>query len=246
VLGWQHANDDPAEGLDVALSLARYLARHPSTAHRIADKLVRRLVGDSPPAGLVASAARVYLDHDTAIVPVVRHIVLSRDFAAASDRKAQRPFEWAAFAVRVLGLRQDPQMHLKGGGVVRFLEQLGQQPFGWRAPDGYPDTAGAWATTASLLARWNAAQALVNGQVEGLEPFDVDAFVGSPVPTTVGALADRVVGRVLCRAPRAQLRAALVRSTGRVATASVDQAAVRALTPSLAALVLSAPEAQVR
>lgn len=246
VLGWQHANNDREQGLEVALSLARYLARHASTARRVAEKLVRRLVSDLPPASLVDSAARVYRAHDTAIVPVVRHIVMSREFAAAADRKTQRPLEWAALAVRVLGLRQDPRMHLDGAGVVWLLERLGQPPFGWRPPDGYPDTAGAWATTASLLARWNAAQELVAGKVEGLGALDVDAFVGTPLPATVGALADRVAGQVLCRAPRPQLRAALVRSTGRVAGATLDQAGVRALTPSLAALVLSSPEAQVR
>lgn len=246
VLGWHTGNADPAKGLDVAISLVRYLAAHPATARRVAEKLVRRFVDDSPPPGLVASAARVYRAHGTAIVPVVRHIVLSREFAHAADSKSQRPLEWAAQAVRALGLQQDPSMHTQGSGVVRLLEELGQVPFGWRQPDGYPDVTGAWASTASMLARWNAAQALVAGRVKGIKPLDVDALVGTPVPTTVGALADRVARRVLQLAPRRDLRAALVRSTGRPAGTVLDQKAVRALTPALAALVLSSPEAQVR
>jgi uncharacterized protein (DUF1800 family) len=246
VLGWHSANADPAKGLDVALSLVRYLAAHPATAHRVAEKLVRRFVSDTPPAGLVASAARTYLAHRTAIVPVVRHVVQSREFAHAADHKTQRPLEWAAQAVRALGLQQDPSMHLQGQGVVQLLEGLGQTPFGWRQPDGYPDVTPAWATTSSMLSRWNAAQALVSGWVKGLRPLDVDALVGTPLPTTVGALADRVARRLLCRAPRSGLRAALVRSTGRPAGARLDQNAVRALTPGLAALVLSSPEMQVR
>ncbi|HUR13967.1 MAG TPA: DUF1800 domain-containing protein [Mycobacteriales bacterium] len=246
VLGWRHANADAAQGLEVALSLAAYLAAHPSTAHRIAEKLVRRFVSDTPPPGLVESAARVYRASDTAIVPVVRHVVLSKEFAEAADRKTQRPLEWAAFAARALGLQQAPDMHVHGAGVVRLLERLGQTPFGWRPPDGYPDTSPAWATSASLLSRWNIAQELVSGAAPGFQAFDVDAFVGTPVPTTVAALVDRVTGRVLCRPARPQLRTALVRSTGRKAGAVLDQAAVRALAPGLAALALSSPEAQVR
>jgi len=246
VLGWRNANADKARGLDVALSLVRYLAAHPSTAHRIAEKVVRRLVSDTPPAALVASAAKVYRANGTALVPVVRHVVLSAEFARAADRKTQRPFEWAAQAVRTLGLQQDPSMHTKGDGVVGMLHQLGQVPFGWVQPDGYPDTTAAWATTASMLARWNAAQALVSGRVEGIQPLDVNALVGSPAPTTVQALADRIAQRILCRTPRSQLRAALVRSTGRTGRSAVDGAQVAALTPALAALVLSSPEAQVR
>jgi uncharacterized protein (DUF1800 family) len=246
VLGWSHPNTDAAKGLEVALSLVRYLATHPSTAHRVAEKLVRRFVSDTPPAGLVASAARVYLEQGTAIPPVVRHVVLSREFARSGDRKTQRPLEWAAFAARALGLQQAPAAHLHGDGLVGLLEKLGQAPFGWRQPDGYPDTAEAWATSASMLSRWNTAQQLVTSAVAGFQAFDVDAFVGTPLPTTVAALADRVTSRVLCRAPRGVLRSALVGSTGLAASAAIDQAAVRRLAPGMAALVLSSPEAQVR
>jgi hypothetical protein len=97
-----------------------------------------------------------------------------------------------------------------------------------------------------MLSRWNAAQALVSGWVKGFTPLDVDALVGTPVPTTVGALADRLARRLLCHVPRGELRTALVRSTGKPAGARLDQNAARALTPGLAALVLSSPEAQVR
>jgi uncharacterized protein (DUF1800 family) len=246
VLGWRHANSDAAAGLDVATSLVRYLAAHPSTAHRIAEKLVRRFVSDNPPAALVASAARVYRANGTAIVPVVRHILLSREFAHAADKKVQRPFEWAAQAVRVLGLQQEGSSHGDGAGIVGMLDSLGQKPFGWKQPDGYPDVAAPWATTASMLSRWNTAQGLVAGRVPGIAKLDVDALVGTPAPTTVGALVDRVARTLLLHPPRRGLRLALIRSTGKTATTRLDKAGVRALTPSLAALVLSSPEAQVR
>ncbi|MEO6205692.1 MAG: DUF1800 domain-containing protein [Mycobacteriales bacterium] len=243
VLGWSHPNADASKGLDVALSLARYLAVHPATAQAIATKLVRRFVADNPPAGLVASAAKVYLAGGTAIPPVVRHIVLSADFARSSGTKAQRPYEWFSAAARALKLQQSPG-HLDA--VVFELGRLAQVPFGWRLPDGYPDNAQDWASTASMLARWNTAQSLVAGGIATFDKLDVDALVGSPVPTTAGALADRLVTTMLGVPARAALRSALLRPSGLDASAAVDQARVRQLAGPMAALVLSSPEAQVR
>jgi hypothetical protein len=246
VLGWSHPNADATKGLDVALSLVRYLAAHPATAQHLVTKLVRRLVDDTPPAGLVASAAQVYRAGGTAIVPVIRHIVLSKDFARSAGRKSQRPYEWCTAAARSLGLAQQPTMAVNGGGVVPMLEQLGQAPFGWHPPDGYPDTAPTWASTASMLARWNTAQSLVSGGIAGFKPLDVDTLIGTPLPTTAGTLVDRLVQRILCLPTRPALRTALLRSAGLAAAKACDQATLRQLTPPLAALILSSPEAQVR
>lgn len=77
VLGWSHPNPTAAGGMDVARSLLTYLSRHPATAERIAEKLAVRFVSDRPPAALVDRLARVYLDHETAIVPVLRALFSS-------------------------------------------------------------------------------------------------------------------------------------------------------------------------
>jgi hypothetical protein len=244
VLGWSHPNNDASKGQEVAASLVRYLAAHPSTAHRIATKLVRRFVGDPVPKGLVASAAKVYLSSGTAIVPVVRHILLSKDFARSAGRKTQRPYEWFAASARALGLQQDPiQLN---AGFVTHLQRLAQSPFEWPQPDGYPDVTSAWASTSSLLARWNLAQALVRNQVPGFLPLDVPALIGTPVPTTAGALVDRLIRRILLVPPRPALRSALLGSIGMKSTKPITAATAQALTPELAALIISSPEAQVR
>ncbi|MCW2600259.1 MAG: hypothetical protein JWM02_2088 [Frankiales bacterium] len=246
VLDWTSPNADPDKGLDVALSLVRYLAFHPATAHHLATKLVRRLVSDTPSVALVASAARVYLEGGTAIVPVLRHIVGSAEFAGSAGQKTQRPFEWFTAAVRALGLQPAPTLPVAGGGIASSLQQLGQAPFGWPAPDGYPDTAAAWASTASTLSRWNAAQALVQGAVRGIGPLDGDTLVGTPLPATAGALVDRLAGKLIGPVPRRALRAAVLQGVSMPAGQAVDQATIGALTPQIAALLLSSPEAQVR
>ncbi len=128
VLSWSHPNADASKGLDVALSLVRYLAAHPATATRIATKLVRRLVADDPPPALVASAARTYLASGTQIVPVVRHIVTSSAFARSAGHKSQRPLDWCLAAVRALQLQPQPTLGVQPDGVLRLLDQLGQVP----------------------------------------------------------------------------------------------------------------------
>ncbi|MCW2544602.1 MAG: hypothetical protein JWM40_2154 [Frankiales bacterium] len=245
VLGWSHANNDPSKGVEVATSLVRYLAGHPATARRIATKLVRRFVADRPPPALVASTAKVYLESGTAIVPTLRHVLLSREFARSAGQKSQRPYEWAAASIRALGLEQDLTAS-DPGPILWMLKRLDHAPFEWPRPDGYPDVAPAWASTQSMLARWNTAQHLVNGAIGGLKRPDSAALVGSPAPATAGALVDHLTRRLLGVPPRSAMRSALLRSAKLAAGTRLTQATAEALTPQLAALILSSPEAMVR
>ena len=246
VMGWSHPNRDQSKGQDVALSLVSYLAHHPMTARRIATKLVRRLVSDTPPAGLVASAARVYLASGTQVVPVVKHIISSSEFQSAIGQKSQRPFEWFVQCVRALGLRPSPDLAFNGAAIVSALRALGQAPFEWSPPNGYPDNANAYASTATMLARWNAGQALVQGGVGGLSKPDAASLLGSPAPTTAGAVVDRLSRVLLGSAPRAGLTRAVLTGVGLSASHVVDASAAQGLVGPMAALLLSSPEALVR
>jgi uncharacterized protein (DUF1800 family) len=246
VMGWSHPNGDRSKGLEVALSLVDYLAHHPMTARRLATKLVRRFVSDAPPASLVASAAAVYRANGTAIVPVVKHVLASREFQRSFGQKAQRPFEWFVQCVRVLGLAPSPTLALEGGSVVAALQRLGQAPFAWSPPNGYPDTADAYASTATMLARWNTAQALVNGSVSGLGRPDAARVRGTPVPTTARACVERLALVLLGIRPRAALTRAVLTGVGLPAGRVLTAAEARERALPMAALLLSSPEALVR
>jgi hypothetical protein len=50
-------------------------------------------------------------------------------------------------------------------GFVLWLESLGQLPFNWAAPNGYPDVSAAWIS--NLLPRWNFALSLLNSTFPG-------------------------------------------------------------------------------
>jgi len=101
VMDFTDANADP-DGRDLTRRFVGYLAHHPLTARRIVTKLVLKFVGDEVPAALVDRLAQVYLDNDTAIVPVLRHIFNSAEFLASRDQKVRRPFEHVVACLRAL------------------------------------------------------------------------------------------------------------------------------------------------
>ncbi|MCU1586567.1 MAG: hypothetical protein JWN31_60 [Frankiales bacterium] len=245
VMGWSHPNNDKTKGVEVATSMVRYLATHPATARMVATKLIRRFVSDKPSPSLVSSTASAYLQSKTAIAPTLRHVLLSAEFARSAGQKSQRPFDWAAASIRALGLQQDVNAS-DPSAVLGMMRRLGQAPFEWGQPDGYPDVTSRWASTQTTLERWNTAQHLVNGAIQGIRPPDTAALIGSPAPATGGALVDHLVHRLLGIAPRSAMRAALLEASGLKAGTSLAPAAAQSLTPRIAALILSSPEAMVR
>lgn len=142
-------------GIEDGLQFLDMLATHPATAHFITTKLCKRFVSETPDPGLIESATRVFTQTEGDIRAVLRHIFTSTAFMAAKGQKFRRPLDFAVAALRVTGATvNNPQPLLEG------LQALGQIPFNWAQPNGYPDTAKAWMNTNGMLARWKASQAL--------------------------------------------------------------------------------------
>ena len=127
--------------------------RHPSTARHIATKLVRRFVAEDVPASLVARVAEVFTATDGDIKSLLRTILTADEFKAARGLKFKRPFQYIVSSLRALGA--DTHAHQP---LVEYLQRMGQGPFQYPTPDGYPDRAAPWLGT--LLWRWNFAFAL--------------------------------------------------------------------------------------
>lgn len=158
------------------------LATHPATARFIATKLVRHFVADEPPTALVEQVAQTYLTSDGSIKSMLRTIFLREEFAAAPP-KLKRPFTFLVSALRALDTNMAPP---RSQDLGHWLQQLGQIPFHWPPPDGYPDVATAWA--ANLLPRWNAALALLHDQLPGANVPLEQLLQASQTTTTQQAL----------------------------------------------------------
>jgi uncharacterized protein (DUF1800 family) len=158
------------------------LAKHPSTAHFIATKLARMFVADDPPESVVRRGAAAFMTSNGSIADTVRAILMSPEFKSRLryGAKMKSPFEYAASALRALDAETDA-----GPALLGWIARMGEPIFGRVTPDGYPDRAGSWLSTGTLLERMNFAIALANNQIAGTryqtkQPTDVALMIGSP------------------------------------------------------------------
>jgi uncharacterized protein (DUF1800 family) len=217
----------PGGGITDGEQVVDILARHPSTAQFVSTKLVRRFVSDNPPDRLVASAADTFLKSEGDIGAVMSTILHSDEFLQSFGQKAKRPLEYIASAVRALGASETtgvssggangkgkmgpPYAGGNGGVVAQALRLMGQVPFMWQAPNGYPDVADAWINSNNLLARWNLALSLTGNKAAGFH-VDLNAVRGadsSSPEASVDFWTRRILNRSIPDADRAKLVAYL-------------------------------------
>ncbi len=169
VMGFRHPNAAAADGPAVLKSYLRYLAHHPGTAHHIAHRLAVRYVADNPPSALVERLARVYLDNDTNLAPVMRALLLSKEFTDSVGEKWKRPQETMATMIKARkpstlkpAAKQTGDIWSITGTVQWLLYLENHQPRMWPVVNGYPDQAPAWMATQAVLAHIYSANARVN------------------------------------------------------------------------------------
>ena len=252
VMGWSHANAGANQGYDVALDYIDYLAHHPSTATRIATKLCQRFVSDVAPPALVDSLAQVYLDQDTAIVPVLRALFASAAFKGSIGQKVRRPFQDVIATMRVLGIQPDKRGADGLEGLYWMIEGLGDVPMGWIPPNGYPDYADAWRSAGITLGRWNMHVGMASGwwPADMLQVPDLRTFLlGSTLPATYGKLVDQLATRLVFRKLSAAHRNAVLAFVNRAADDRVkagDSFLQGWRFPYLVALILDTPYHGIR
>ncbi|MBX9696061.1 MAG: DUF1800 domain-containing protein, partial [Cyanobacteria bacterium] len=132
--------------------------RHPSTAVHISRKLVTYFVADEPPVSLIDAVAREFKSTDGDIKKCVRTILLSPQFYDERQVKFKRPFRFVVSALRAVGADSHARAE-----VVEYLNRMGQSPFQYPTPDGYPAEMLPWLGT--LLWRWNFAFELCSNKI---------------------------------------------------------------------------------
>jgi len=130
------------------------LAAHPSTAVHVATKLARRFFADDPGPDLVEQVASTFELSGGDIRATLRTLLLHPVVIETGAIKFKRPNEFLA------GLARSMETELSEQSLTAVFEALstaGQTPFGWPAPDGYPDRREHWQSTNGLLMRFNTA-----------------------------------------------------------------------------------------
>jgi len=191
LLGHAFVEDGLAEG-EAALLM---LSRHPATARHIAAKLARHFIADRTPAAAVERLARVFRASDGDLAAVACALVDLPDAWAQPLGKIKSPQDFLVSAWRALGL--------DGGDValnqmLLALTALGQAPFAAPSPQGWPDTAEAWASPEAIMRRIEWAQALARRAA---------ADIGDPIALARAALGPVAPGALWHALERAESRA---------------------------------------
>lgn len=145
-------------GVEDGERVLEILSRHPSTARFIGEKLARYFLGEA--AGPWSKRlAETYMATNGNLKAMLQPLLNSPEMAEGRPI-FKRPFDFVVSSIRAFGGDTDG-----GKPIQRHLEAMGQPLHEWPMPDGYPDRTAAW--TGSLLARWNFALALANGEIAG-------------------------------------------------------------------------------
>jgi uncharacterized protein (DUF1800 family) len=197
VLGERFPAGQGAKDRDQLLDL---VARHPSTARHVATKLCKRFLADEPPAAAVDAVARTFASSDGAIAATLRTLFRRPEFrgeehAPLRGAKLKRPFHYLASILRATDATTDA-----GPALCSWLGRMGQAPFQYPTPDGYPQEASAWQS--GLVWRWKLAAALTHDRIEGtrIDTPKLLAHTGGREP-----LARHLFGRRLAPRERALL-----------------------------------------
>ncbi len=151
-------------GIKDGLKVIDILVKQPATAKFIARKLAVKFVNDTPSDALVGRVADAFSKSNGDIKTTLRAIFTDKEFFAPETYRAKikTPFELAVSAIRTIGADTN-----SSPAVLAMLNKLGEVPYGYQAPTGYPDTAEDWVNTGALLERLNFAVALAGNQIPG-------------------------------------------------------------------------------
>jgi len=147
------------------------LTRHPSCAKYISAKLVQKFVANDPPTSLADLCAAEFTRTDGDIKSVLRVLFNSVEFQESKGGKLKRPFHFVVSSLRTLGAETHAHDEL-----IEYLQRLGQAPFQYPTPDGFPEEPGPWLGT--LLWRWKFALALTRGLVPSVK-VEIDSLAKS-------------------------------------------------------------------
>jgi len=159
-------------GMKDGLKVLDMLVASPYTAKFIARKLAVKFVSDNPSEALVTRVADAFHKSNGDIKATLKALFTDKEFFAAETYRAKikSPFELAISSVRALGADTNASP-----AFVAMLTKLGEVPYGYQAPTGYPDTAEDWVNTGALLERLNFAIAVASNRIPGTR-VDLKSF----------------------------------------------------------------------
>ena len=163
ILGRTYAQEGIAQGEAVL----RDLAAHPSTAGYVATRLARHFIADDPPPAAVERIARAFRDSGGSLPSVHAALLACPEAWDAQLTKLKSPIEYVVSCLRALPAAREA----KPEALFLALHEMGQRPFFAPSPQGWPDTAPAWAGADALWKRIEWAGLLAARAGSGIDPL---------------------------------------------------------------------------
>jgi uncharacterized protein (DUF1800 family) len=182
---------DAEQVLDLLLS-------HPSTARFIATKLCRRFISDSPGQAEIDAVSAAFTSSNGDIKTTLRTLFATSAFLNSADLKMTRPSEYLAGLVRALA--PDTAYPSDDGQLFFFAQSiLGQIPYYWHTPDGYPDIQSYWVSTSGMLNRWRLSFLSFAPIVSNIDVIQIDYQSMLNGANTLASLTDTLTDAILMR-----------------------------------------------
>ncbi len=190
-------------GVKDGLKVIDILVDQPATARFIARKLAVKFVNDNPSEAFVGRVADAFHKSKGDIKITLKALFGDKEFFAPENYRAKikSPFELAVSSIRTLGAETNASPAL-----LAMLNKLGEVPYGYQAPTGYPDTAEDWVNTGALLERLNFAVAIASNRIPGTR-VDLKGYEGKDKTQML----DRAVAEILDGEITATTKANLVK-----------------------------------
>lgn len=225
------------------------LAAHPATARFIATKLCRRFIRDTPDPTSIDAVATAFTQSGGDIKTTLRALFATAAFRSSADLKICRPAEYLAGLVRALA---PDTPYPTDNGLLFFFAQsiLGQLPYYWPTPDGYPDVRDYWASTGGLLNRWRLSFLSFANVIPEIDVIQID-YPGlldgaDTLASLVDALTNNLLMRPLSADDRNYILEWLVNEFNVAADTSLPAGAPEQIAPLVAAVLVSSTYFQVR
>lgn len=165
------------------------LASHPATARFISYKLAQYFVADRPPASLVDTLSREFIQSQGDIKHVMDVLIHSQEFNDPQyyKQKFKTPYQYLISLVRMAEIEQPNIKRIRG-----MLRQLSMPIYLASAPTGYKNTQDAWLNPQAMLQRTSLATAIANGVLNrdyAIQPEQLNHNFGELSPKTKQVIA---------------------------------------------------------
>ncbi|NOY67763.1 MAG: DUF1800 domain-containing protein [Gammaproteobacteria bacterium] len=225
------------------------LATHLSTAQFISTKLCRRFISDQPDEATINTVTTAFINSNGDIKDTLRALFASNAFQNTSDLKLCRPTEYLAGVIR--SLAPDTNYPTDNGILFATAQSiLGQLPFNWPTPDGYPDQQTYWGSTGGLLNRWRLSFLSFANVIQEINVFQINYNAMLNGANTLTTIIDAMINNILMRPISSDDKNFLLEwlntQTGLTNDTALPTETIDKLTPSIASVLISSAYFQLR